>query len=210
METIAKRLDKRTSTHGSDAELLHRTALVLLMACWETFVEDLATSAFDAMLLNPKTPNVFPPEVLRLASAGMRSGDDLVVWNLANMGWAKVLKKYREKVLKEYVERLHTPGAPQVDKLFAVLIGLKGLSREWEWPRMSRGKSLERLSRLVKRRGEIAHRVTASTRVQAQEVSGGVQFVTRIAIISSNRVDLFVQKRSGILPWDQLALGDVL
>jgi len=40
-----------------DVEVLNKSAVVLLVACWEAFIEDLAEAAFDFLLANAKTHN---------------------------------------------------------------------------------------------------------------------------------------------------------
>jgi len=51
-------------------EILNRSALVLLVACLEAFVEDLASHAFDWMLANASEATLIPGRVLTLASKG--------------------------------------------------------------------------------------------------------------------------------------------
>ena len=72
-----------------DVEVLNKSAIVLVVACWEAFVEDLATIALDYMIANAKDHNAFPKVVLdRVASKN--SGPN--AWLLAGEGWKKVLR----------------------------------------------------------------------------------------------------------------------
>ena len=41
-------------------EVLNKSAIVLLVACWESFIEDVASSAFNIILDKAKTPEAFP------------------------------------------------------------------------------------------------------------------------------------------------------
>lgn len=54
------------SGHGPgykhDVQVLNKSAVVLLVACWEAFIEDLALSAFDEMLEKAVEPDIFPPK----------------------------------------------------------------------------------------------------------------------------------------------------
>ena len=59
-------------------EILNRSALVLLVACLEAFLEDLARHAFDWMLANASEPTLLPARVLtphRKDSALTRTSD---------------------------------------------------------------------------------------------------------------------------------------
>lgn len=48
--------------------ILNKSGIVLAVSCWEAFVEDLASHAFNWLLEHAKAPTVFPRKVLTLAS----------------------------------------------------------------------------------------------------------------------------------------------
>ena len=54
-------------------ECLNKSAIVLILATWEAFVEDLAENAFECMLANATRHNVFPQQVLDLAWKAFKS-----------------------------------------------------------------------------------------------------------------------------------------
>src|ERR1700692_2663858 len=69
--------------HKHAVQVLHKSAIVLLIACWEAFVEDLAAKALEAMIHGAPDHSVFPPDVLeRVANKhhGMKA------WDLAGTG----------------------------------------------------------------------------------------------------------------------------
>src|ERR1700687_2367308 len=71
-------------------KVLNKSGIVLLVACWEAFVEDLATAAFDFLLAKAPGPRVFPSRVLVSAGKSLReSSDDRAIWALAESGWRK-------------------------------------------------------------------------------------------------------------------------
>jgi hypothetical protein len=47
-----------------DLEALHKSGVVLLVACWEAYIEDLAANAFCVLLDNAASPDVFPTSTL--------------------------------------------------------------------------------------------------------------------------------------------------
>jgi hypothetical protein len=121
MDEVGRLLDIHQKLTGSgpgrrhNVEVLNRSALVLTVACWEAFIEDLAESAFDFMLRHAKKPTVFPNRVLALASKKLREHrDESKVWDLAASGWRSVLRKHRQAVLRRYIGSFNTPRPKQV------------------------------------------------------------------------------------------------
>ena len=189
-------------------EVLNKSAVVLLVACWEAYVEDLATAAFDAMLARATSPQAFPRKVLALASKALKeSNDQTSVWALAQDGWKQVLSDHRRQLFKRYVGTLNTPRPAQVDTLFGCLIGIKALSKSWKWSGRSNSSVLQALNGLVTLRGEIAHRVQTSRAVHKTYITQSLELVNRVAAVSSNQVREFVAQRVHDLPWPDVFYG---
>lgn len=190
--------------HG--VEVLNKSALVLLVACWESFVEDVATLGFEFLLQEAMTPDIFPSSVLTLSAKPLRDDDDhRKIWQLAGDGWKNVLKAHKQTILKEYAGKLNTPRPKQVNELIEKLVGLKGLSNQWKWPGMSASQACKKLHTLVTTRGEIAHRVRAGTYVRKDYVEQTSEFIQRLAAITSNRVAKHIEGQVGKEPWQQMS-----
>jgi RiboL-PSP-HEPN len=194
----------------TDVEVLNKGAVVLLVACWEAYIEDLAAVSFDALLGAAATPAVFPNSVLTAASKVLREApDERKVWALAGTGWHGVLKDHRASLFERYIGTLNTPKPGQVDALFEKLVGLSSLSSYWHWPRITAATACDRLEALVSLRGEIAHRVTTAQSVRKAHVTRASQLISRLAAISSNQLRLFVQQRTGNVPWGRVRYGGI-
>jgi hypothetical protein len=199
---IHKQLAGSAPGRKHKVEVLNKSAVVLLVACWEAFVEDLASAAFEAMLANATDYTAFPNDVLVHASKKLKgSVDHREVWRLAGGGWQTVLRDHKTELFKEYVAKLNTPKPKQIDGLFSALIGLSSLSSRWTWHRTDASRASKKLLELVELRGSIAHRVAASASVRKATVYGYLWFVYRLAVISSNRVRGFVFMRVKQQPW---------
>lgn len=186
--------------HG--VEVLNKSALVLLVASWEAYVEDLAESAFSFMLEHAETPSVFPNGVLAKAAKPLKEADNPKdLWLLAGDGWKEVLKDHQSAIVKSHIGKLNTPKPQQIDSLIDSLIGLKGLSSSWKWHGISNGNAKAQLEELVERRGEVAHRVKASTYVAKKYVNQMRVFLQRLACISSNRVRGHILRHTKEEPW---------
>jgi hypothetical protein len=191
-----------------DVDILNRSAIVLVVACWESYIEDLARSAFEHLLLKAETPTIFPTKVLNLAGAELRtSQDSRRIWDLAADGWRRVLVSHRDRVLAEFLDSFHTPRPEKVNRLFEHLIGLRDLSQQWKWRRSSASYVNKRLDDLVSLRGSIAHRVSAGRYVYKSEVQEAAHLVQRLAAVSSNRVRAFLVTRSPEDPWIDVNYG---
>jgi hypothetical protein len=69
LKDIHGRITSKGPGRKRDVEVLHKSALVLLVACWEAFVEDMIEAALGWMILHAKDYKAFPSVVLdRIAS----------------------------------------------------------------------------------------------------------------------------------------------
>jgi len=189
------------------ARVLTKSCVVLLLACWESFVEDLASTSFEFILSNASDHNAFPLKVLTLTSKDFwNSKDERGVWALAGDGWKTELMRHKNLILSEHIGSFNTPRADRVDALFQSMVGLNKLSSKWHWQGMTAKQARENLGRLISLRGEIAHRVATSRSVTQQDVRNYASFVGRLCVISSNSVREFVHARVGKFPWNEVIL----
>lgn len=184
-------------------EVLNKSAVVLITACLEACIEDIATEAFDFMLSNTGTHSAIPKKVRVLASNPLRTdrGDEARVWQLAGEGWRQVLKHHRDKTVAKLVESVHSPAPEQIDKLFEALLGLRNLSRCWTWSGTSPDSAMSRLRTYLKARGAIAHRVSTEQSVTKRYAENYRLFAWRVAVKTSNRTGSHVLNLVGKAPW---------
>ncbi len=184
--------------HRHNVEVLNKSAIVLLVACWESFIEDLAERAFTHILRNAKTPQLFDSKVLAQAAKDLKEcKDDREVWKLAGAGWKEVLNGRKERLLDAF----HTPRPDRIDKLYQQLLGMRSVSANWRWQGMSAARAKKKLAKLVNLRGEIAHRVKASKAVHKDHVADHEGFINRLGVETSNAVREFVLDKTGKRPW---------
>ncbi len=187
--------------------ILNKSGIVMIVSCWEAFIEDLASHAFDWLLGHANAPIAFPRRVLTLASRELREDNDhRRVWELADSGWRAVLQRHRDEILRRNVGRLNTPRPKQVDDLFGDLLGLDRLSSTWRWHNVNNPNIKQRLEELVTLRGEIAHRVVASRPVNKRDVEDAADLVGSLSIASSNVVRKFLMSKIAIEPWPEYEL----
>lgn len=185
--------------HG--VEVLNKSAIVLVVACWEAYVEDLAKSSLQFMIAEASDHRVFPKLVLeRVASknSGVNS------WNLAGDGWKQALSDNLTEILAKTTGTLNTPRASQVDELFSKTIGLMDISKKWRWSGRTSVQAVKALDDLITLRGSIAHRVKHSQSVRKQDVLNAFDLVGRLSVRCNNEIRTYVHGKVGKYPWNAL------
>ena len=183
-------------------EILNKSGIVLLTACWEAFIEDTASTAFEYVLKKTADPSKLPSSVpKRVAKAVRDDKHELRPWDLAGDGWRKVLAEYKDKMLHSQVRFFNTPKAGNIDALFEDLLGLPRISDVWHWHKMTAAKARDRLADYIELRGDIAHRVKTSKSVHKQSVTNYGDFVGRLAAATANATSEHVRSLVGSYPW---------
>lgn len=140
-------------------QVLNRSAILLLVATWEAYVEDLAILACRFMVEKAESSDALPDLALVKTSRRLESDPNHnSIWKLSGDGWKNELLAQVEIE----TSRLNSPNAKNIDLLFADTLGLRNLSQNWYWSGAGRDITIGRLERLIELRGEIAHRVQAS------------------------------------------------
>ncbi len=189
-----------------NVQVLNKSAITLLVACWESFVEDVCEAALDAMLKKAPKPDAFPESVLEAVASKLQGRK---AWSLAGQGWQKVLRDNKKEILARTTQKLNSPGSAKVRDLFTKTVGLKDLPRAWHWQGKSAAAAATDLDALVSLRGAIAHRVQASTPVYKKRARDEIWLVRRLAVRTSNRVREYVHERTRKYPWGKVKLGNI-
>lgn len=143
--------------HGVD--VLNRAAIFFITACWESFVEDLATQSFDFLLANVPNAQAVPIKVRDFATRPVfEQKDSRKVWDLADTGWRQLLIAHKAATLERWIGTLNTPKSGQVNKLFDELLGIPSISSHWHWQGMPAAQAATKLDEYITIRGNIAHR----------------------------------------------------
>lgn len=216
MAEVSRLLDIHASLTGRDrgrrydVEVLNKSAIVMITACWEALVEDLASEGFDFLLKEANSPEIFPAKVRTLASRTLKeANDETKIWDLAGDGWKNVLITHRNKTINRLVGSLNTPRAENVDRMFAEVLGLNTVSSTWYWGKLTAEQTREKLSEFVELRGSIAHRVTTAGSVTKKTVRNYRAFAFRLGVKTSNRVNTHIYKLVGKAPWSVWKFGSV-
>ena len=187
-----------------NVEVLHKSGIVLLVACWEAFVEDLASDALAALIEKARDHRVLPEDVQERI-AGRLQGKK--AWDLAGDGWKQACRNNLKEVLARTTGALNTPKTAQVDELFEKVIGIRKISGNWSWKGRAATASQKALDELIGLRGTIAHRVTTAQSVRKSDVQVGRDLLGCLAVTSHNAVGDYVLAKIGTTPWGKYAFG---
>ncbi len=188
-------------------EILLKSCVVLLVACWESFIEDTAEKALDFMIKEVRAPSSLPKDLQKFIAATVKSDqDELKAWDLAGEGWKVVVKDHRKAMVQKYPGPFNTPRAGNIDSLYKSVLGLPDVSPCWSWKRMGNKAAKDKLSALVTLRGAIAHRVQTSEKVKRSLVDGYAKHLLCLAIKTTNRVRVHVYSNCWEVPLERRAI----
>jgi hypothetical protein len=181
-----------------DVEILNKSAVVLLVACWEAFVEDICEDALDFTMQKAASHTVFPNAVLERV-ASVHQGPK--AWDLAGDGWEQCLRDNMTGVLARTTGSLNTPKTAQVNELFMKTLGVSKLSSSWYWSGRTSLSASDALDDLVTLRGSIAHRLDVDHSVRRTHVEHGIELVFRLSVKTSNAIRTHVHSMVHKYPW---------
>ena len=184
---------------------LNMSAMVLITACWESYLETLLSDIFKFLLDSSDTPEKFSKILKKAISDEIkRNNDDRYVWKLTGDGWKDVFKKE----VKEKLGKFNTPSGTNVNKLFEQILDLNNLSECWFWQNMSQenGKAVKELDRYLLIRNKIAHGKTKDNiieleeglneKIDKQSVTKYMEFIEKLIEKTENKVKDHLQKFS--------------
>lgn len=183
-------------------EVLNRSAVVFITACWESYVEDLAAEAFDFLLAQSPTSKAIPTKVKALATKSIWDQKDATkVWDIADEGWRALLQTHKSTTLQHWLGPFNTPKTAQVNTLYTELLGLKKLSLKWYWKGMSAANAESKLDDFIQVRGDIAHRLNPGKAVQKNLGTNYHEHVKKIVDCCEKEIQSHLLSITGKAPW---------
>jgi len=186
-------------------ECLNKSAIVLILATWEAFIEDLAQDAFECMLVNAADHNAFPRQVQDLVWKELKSSQTTDAMTMIGAGWKTAFANHKQKVLDKHIVRssFNTPSGEKIDILFAELIGLNSMTSHWKWRGMRNTTAVNKVISLIELRGAIAHRAVADDAVVKQKVLEYSKLIVRLAWRTRNAVREYLSTKLGFDACDE-------
>lgn len=148
----------RSAGRKYGVEVLNRSAIVLLTAMWEGYIEDVSAEALTHLVDNTSDPATLPLGLRQGVARELKADPhDLSVWQLAGLGWRAYLRGRLARDADERARGFNTPGSERVEKLLATSVGLSDVTSNWRWQHMTPADAAAKLDSMIKLREDIAH-----------------------------------------------------
>lgn len=179
-------------------EVLNKSAVILVCAVWEAYVEDVLHEALDHVSAKLTDPSKLPLELRKLIAKQVRDDkNDLAPWNLAGAGWQGQLAKNLESLKARFTGGWNTPKSNPVKELFENALGLADVTASWKRTTLTVAKARKKLDDYVKLRGDIAHRSKAASSVTKDQASEFLEHVQRLVEFTDSAVSAHVKTFTG-------------
>lgn len=174
-------------------EVLNKSAIVLICAYWEAYIEDVVSEALDFLVANAPDVTKLPVELRKfIASEIKKDPHDLSPWKMAGTGWQSVVRTNLAAAKTKHLDNWNTPKAPNIAGLCKQALGLQDLPSAWKWQKCSTATAAQKLNDFVTLRGAIAHRGKAAETVTKWHATEGLALVNNLALKTDDAINRFV------------------
>lgn len=164
---------------------LNKSAVVLLCAAWESYVEDVIRECADVAIGKAKLASDLPKALQGLIVKTIEADKhELAMLSLAGEGWRDRAKSAVESVVAPF----NTPKAQRVATLFKTVLGVADIHKGWSWHKNQNGEPATRLDEFVELRGAIAHGGVTGGSVNKIQVTQALDLIERIIATVETRL----------------------
>lgn len=187
-----KEIDLSPCTSGT----LLKSSIVLITACWEAFLEDAVTQAFDFLLCNISNPGDLPKQLKKvIANSIKKDKNELKVWDLAGEGWRDVLEDHKSTMIHKSIRSFNAPNSMNIDDLFFNIIGFPNISSTWqEYEDHSPSDIRNKLNKYIDIRHLIAHGSCEVPKLTHELVDEYIYLVVTTCISIADESRKFVER----------------
>jgi hypothetical protein len=176
---------------------LTRSALFVLCAAWEHYIELLCEELFNKMLPQVKCDSLERRYKLKLINiVKNHAPDESYCLNLAGEGWKVLLK---ESMMNE-IDKFHSPKFLPVKQLISDYIG-------FDLSSLMRAEDISLVDDLVKNRGEIAHKGGKAYYPTIGEVKNYRDCICTIVMKIDDKLAEHGKITTGKKPWQVISGG---
>lgn len=172
-------------TNIEQKKVIFRSAVVLLIASWEQYIEQLANSSVLVLTNRLRDSSTLPENVKQSIANfaisekrnNLRDFSDSV-WLFADKGWKNAYFNYCEELTTNF----HTASPNNVKDLYWKLLGIRDLARNWCYSGIGSTQCVENLNDLINLRHDIAHgSITRVDEITQDYISENLIFLLTIA-----------------------------
>lgn len=164
---------------------LNKSAIVLLCAAWETYVETVALECVARSVDRAAAPADMLRSLQKIAQAHIREGKVENAWqSVAGTGWKDLTKS----VARTRVATLNTPKPGPIKELLKLVLGVQDVTDNWLWHRNPLGTPALKLQQLVTLRGAIAHGEQLPQSVTKANVTAAYDLISRLVALVDQKL----------------------
>lgn len=176
-----------TDTNDLSKRILLKSAVVVSVAYWERYIEDLVLEGSQFIADGLRNPTDLPERikqktVLSVVKENRESNPcafSKSVWDFSGEGWAEQYKAYAADVVGSF----NTASLSNVRGIFWNVLGIRDVFDGWEPPDRFAEMGLKRLDMFINRRHEIAHGSSTDTQVfNFDNVSSSIAFLSHLML----------------------------
>ena len=177
---------------------MKRSALILTVTAWESFLEDTVTEQLETRLRKACDPSEQRSVFNSVAHEWLTSAKperlvpDLVHWT--GDGWKDMVRKS----LADSLEAFHSPKSENTNRLFDQYLGIS-ICEHWFWKGVSKERASRQLDELITLRGRVTHRGVTRHPASRQEPSVLRSDVVKALNLVYNLVDA-TERALGVSP----------
>lgn len=184
------------------ANVLFRSATVLLVSHWEAYIEDICEEALALIVKKASGAKALSDDIKRhIARELKESRNELEIWKVADGGWRPLLTTRLEQMRDARNRAFNSPKTANVSDFIEKTLGLKGIQSHWKSEDYTSSESAEKLDALIEVRGGIAHRGKSGTVIDKIWIEDHLQFIETIASKTGGGINRHVRKITGTSLW---------
>jgi len=186
------------------ADVVLRSAIVLLVTYWEAYLEDIVTEAIEHIVEHVKDPIKIPKELKKTVIRELiAEKNELALWKLTGDGWRDCIKS-RLPQLKEARNRsFNTPKSTPTQIFIRSALGIEDITKSWLFQERDAITNAKFLDKLVELRGQIAHRGKIKKEITDESVKMLSLFVKEIVSKTGGSINTGVKKIAGSPLWEK-------
>ncbi len=168
-----------------------RSAVVMLCAAWELYLEELIVESVEYLNSENDSPSQLPLEVKKtLAKYVKDHKHNLKALEIAGEGWKNCLLEYS----KLEVEKLNSPKKSPVNQLFNKFLGINKISDCWNY---------SDVDNFVKIRGSIAHKGSDTDYINITALKTYLNEISNTVVETDNYVAGYLKDNTPnkSMPW---------
>ncbi len=180
---------------SENQKVLHKSAIVLLTASWETYVENLLIESVDFLSSKAHTPDVLPIDLRK--SISKYDKNELFHWQFSGDNWRIITSTYIRHSLRNF----NTPKSSNIIEVFSSHLGIIDISKSWSRRNKAQEQAVETLDEWLNERHKIVHGDLSDPRYLKRDVISYQEFLEKTVSLTDEAVKKHLKKLVGIDPW---------